>query len=57
MCVDARVDGLIDDNWTKEETDYLFNIVREYDMRFYVVADRYEYPGGTPRTLEVAISS
>ena len=47
-------DVLVDDHWTKEETDYLFNLVREYDMRFYVVADRYEYPGGQARSLEVA---
>lgn len=42
-----------DPGWTKEETDYLFQVVREYDGRFYVVSDRYEYPNGTPRTLEV----
>ncbi|TBU33025.1 hypothetical protein BD311DRAFT_749067 [Dichomitus squalens] len=43
---------LEDSNWTKEETDYLFNLVREYDGRFLVVHDRYEYPGGTERPLE-----
>ncbi|TDL29904.1 hypothetical protein BD410DRAFT_817836 [Rickenella mellea] len=43
---------LEDKDWTKEETDYLFNVVREYDLRFYVVADRYDYPGGQPRTIE-----
>ena len=46
---------LEDPSWTKEETDYLFNLVREYDGRFYVVHDRYEYPGGIERTLEVSI--
>ena len=46
---------LKDPSWTKEETDYLFNLVREYDGRFYVVHDRYEYPGGIERTLEVSI--
>ena len=44
---------LSDSAWTKEETDYLFDLVREYDMRFFVIADRYEYPGGEPRTIEV----
>ncbi|KAI0082524.1 hypothetical protein K474DRAFT_531469 [Panus rudis PR-1116 ss-1] len=43
---------LEDPHWSKEETDYLFALVRDYDQRFYVVADRYDYPGGTPRTLE-----
>lgn len=40
--------------WTKEETDYLFGIVQEYDLRFYVVADRYDFPGGPYRTIEVS---
>ncbi|KAH7931212.1 hypothetical protein BV22DRAFT_1027445 [Leucogyrophana mollusca] len=43
---------LEDKEWTKEETDYLFNIVNEYDSRWYVVYDRYEYPEGPARTLE-----
>ena len=41
-----------DKEWTKEETDYLLDLVRSYDARFYIVADRYEYPG-TNRTMEV----
>ncbi|GJJ07086.1 hypothetical protein Clacol_001285 [Clathrus columnatus] len=41
-----------DEEWTKEETDYLFNLVREYDMRWFVIIDRYEYPGGPDRALE-----
>ncbi|KAI0690396.1 hypothetical protein BC835DRAFT_1364881 [Cytidiella melzeri] len=40
-----------DKEWSKEETDYLFDLVRMYDARFYIVADRYEYPG-TNRTME-----
>ncbi|THH30334.1 hypothetical protein EUX98_g3846 [Antrodiella citrinella] len=43
---------LQDKEWTKEETDYLFELVREYDGRFYVVGDRYDYPGGSTRSLE-----
>ena len=43
----------VDPGWTKEETDYLFQLVREFDGRFYIVHDRYEYPNGTPRSLEV----
>ncbi|KAH9965775.1 hypothetical protein BC827DRAFT_1179742 [Russula dissimulans] len=43
---------LEDSEWTKEETDYLFNLIREYDCRFYIVNDRYEFPGGPPRSME-----
>ncbi|KAI0329529.1 hypothetical protein GY45DRAFT_1279515 [Cubamyces sp. BRFM 1775] len=45
---------LEDPKWTREETDYLFELVRQYDGRFYVVHDRYEYPNsdGTSRSLE-----
>lgn len=44
---------LIDKEWTKEETDYLFDLVKEYDLRWQVIADRYNYKGGKPRTMEV----
>jgi hypothetical protein len=27
--------------WTKEETDYLLDMLEQYDLRFVVVADRY----------------
>ncbi|KAJ7507986.1 hypothetical protein B0H11DRAFT_1969582 [Mycena galericulata] len=43
---------LEDPEWTKEETDYLMNTVREYDTRWYVIQDRYEYPGGKERSME-----
>ncbi|KAL4076153.1 hypothetical protein V8B97DRAFT_2029510 [Scleroderma yunnanense] len=43
----------LDDNeWSKEETDYLFNIVYEYDLRWYVIHDRYDFVGGPPRAIE-----
>jgi DNA methyltransferase 1-associated protein 1 len=48
---------LVDKDWTKEETDYLFNVVPEYDLRWYVIHDRYDYPGGVPRALEVCTPS
>lgn len=31
------------DDWSKEETDYLVNLAQEYDLRWIVIADRYEY--------------
>ncbi|KIM25902.1 hypothetical protein M408DRAFT_330900 [Serendipita vermifera MAFF 305830] len=34
-----------DSGWSKEETDYLFNLLQAYNARFYIVQDRYEYPG------------
>ncbi|KAG8819410.1 swr complex subunit [Serendipita sp. 399] len=31
--------------WTKSETDYFFSLLKEYNGRFYIVLDRYEFPG------------
>ncbi|KAL8695562.1 MAG: hypothetical protein Q9224_003353 [Gallowayella concinna] len=31
------------DQWTKDETDYLVDLAYEYDLRWIVIADRYEY--------------
>jgi hypothetical protein len=45
-----------DKDWTKEETDYLFRVVQEYDSRWYIVHDRYDFPGGVPRLLDVRSS-
>ncbi|WFD30324.1 swr complex subunit [Malassezia sp. CBS 17886] len=36
---------LRDDEWTREETDYLLELCETYDLRFIVIADRYEWPG------------
>lgn len=47
--------NILDEEWTQEETDYLFSLVKEYDMRFYIVADRYEYPKEPCRSLEVIV--
>jgi DNA methyltransferase 1-associated protein 1 len=44
---------LADPGWSKEETDYLFDLIREYNFQFYIVADRYEFPGGPLRSMEV----
>lgn len=49
--------GQTDREWTKEETDYLFERVKEYDLRWHIIADRYDYPGGKTRTMEVWLSS
>ncbi|KAL9712892.1 swr complex subunit [Leucoagaricus gongylophorus] len=49
---DEYVRLLEDIEWTKEETDYLFKLVRDFDLRWYIIHDRYDYPGGSLRTLE-----
>ncbi|MBW0493378.1 hypothetical protein O181_033093 [Austropuccinia psidii MF-1] len=36
---------LREDDWTKEETDYLFKLLHAYDLRFPVVHDRYDFLG------------
>lgn len=38
---------LTDPNWSPHETTYLFDLLREYDLRFIIAADRYEYKGPT----------
>nr|KAJ3418945.1 swr complex subunit [Polyrhizophydium stewartii] len=41
---------LKDPAWSKEDTEHLFALCRELELRFYVIADRFE--GSTPRTIE-----
>jgi len=33
---------LEDENWTKAETDYLFELCQQYDLRFYIIHDRWD---------------
>ncbi|KAA8893724.1 hypothetical protein FN846DRAFT_977628 [Sphaerosporella brunnea] len=42
---------LKNDDWSREETDYLFSMCREYDLRFPIIWDRYEWPS-KQRSLE-----
>lgn len=35
--------NLRSDDWTKEETDYLLQLVKDYDLRWPVIWDRYDY--------------
>lgn len=55
-------------DWTKEETDYLLELVKDFDLRWPIIWDRYEYaphqpegetpdgmavvPASKPRTME-----
>jgi DNA methyltransferase 1-associated protein 1 len=34
---------LKNDDWSREETDYLLDLVTEYDLRWVIIADRYDY--------------
>lgn len=48
-----------DDKWTPDETNYLFALLAEYDLRFLIVADRYAYLPKLTRTgvADATISS
>lgn len=35
--------NLVNDDWTKDETDYLFDLARQFDLRWPLIWDRYEY--------------
>ncbi|KAK6074852.1 SWR1-complex protein 4 [Seiridium cupressi] len=43
---------LVSDTWTKEETDYLLDIVREFDLRWELIWDRYDYDPKAPDTAD-----
>ncbi|KAL4428350.1 hypothetical protein ABPG75_002439 [Micractinium tetrahymenae] len=38
--------------WSREETDYLLDLAQRYELRFVVIADRYEFPGAPERSIE-----
>lgn len=44
---------LKNDDWSKEETDYLVDLATDFDLRWIVIADRYEYqPKEQPKENE-----
>ena len=44
---------LKNDDWSKEETDYLVDLATDFDLRWVVIADRYEYqPKEQPKENE-----
>ncbi|KAK6354846.1 swr complex subunit [Orbilia brochopaga] len=50
---DAEYDAVLrDDDWTRAETDYLFKLIQDYDLRWVVIADRYDFPNGKDRSME-----
>lgn len=49
---------LADPQWTIQETGYLFSLLRDYDLRFVVAADRYAFEsadGIVRRSVEVSV--
>ena len=40
------------DGWSKEETDYLLEMCKAFDLRFTVIADRWDFKDGPERLLE-----
>ncbi|KAH8827005.1 hypothetical protein DL96DRAFT_1605144 [Flagelloscypha sp. PMI_526] len=42
---------LEDQDWPRQETDYLFSLVHDYERRWPVIYDRYEFPAST-RSME-----
>ncbi|KAH8150486.1 uncharacterized protein LAJ45_05181 [Morchella importuna] len=49
---DGEYEILKDLDWSREETDYLFDLCREYDLRFIIIWDRYDFPNGKSRSVE-----
>lgn len=41
------------DDWTKDETDYLMGLVKDFDLRWPVIWDRYEYSPKQPEDVEM----
>ncbi|KAF9882362.1 SWR1-complex protein 4 [Colletotrichum karsti] len=35
--------NLLSDDWTKEETDYLLSLAKDFDLRWPIIWDRYDY--------------
>ncbi|OTB09209.1 hypothetical protein M426DRAFT_316503 [Hypoxylon sp. CI-4A] len=40
--------NLTSNDWTKDETDYLFDLARNFDLRWLLIWDRYEYQPKLP---------
>lgn len=54
MYNDEEYENLLqfDQDWSREETDYLFELLARFDLRFLVAHDRWEREGGKERTVE-----
>ena len=43
---------LPDDNWTRQETDHLFDLCKRFDLRFVVINDRWDRERFSNRSVE-----
>ncbi len=43
---------LHDENWSRQETDYLFEMCRRFDLRFVVICDRWDREQYPTRSVE-----
>lgn len=44
-----------DDNWSRAETDHLFDLCKRFDLRFYIISDRWDpsmFPSNRKRTID-----
>ena len=44
ICRDAEKRTTKGSEWTREETDYLWSLCRQFDLRWVVIADRFDCP-------------
>ncbi|RYC54846.1 hypothetical protein CHU98_g11360 [Xylaria longipes] len=44
--------NLVNDDWTKDETDYLFSLARDFDLRWPLIWDRYDYTPQLPEPIK-----
>ncbi|CDU24489.1 related to SWC4-component of the Swr1p complex [Sporisorium scitamineum] len=54
---DEYIQHLRDDDWTKEETDYLMELCAAYDLRFVVIHDRYDWAAAQSSFLNGSTSA
>jgi len=49
---DTLLKDLTEDDWSREETDYMFDLLARFDLRFIVVHDRWDYVPGVSKAPE-----
>ncbi|KAL2127322.1 hypothetical protein VTI74DRAFT_10928 [Chaetomium olivicolor] len=54
---DQYQSNLQSNDWTKEETDYLLELARDYDLRWPIMWDRYEFVPKPPQDEEADTST
>ena len=43
---------LHDENWTRQETDYLFDMCKRFDLRFIIISDKWDREQYPSRSVE-----